>query len=109
MLGFVAALGAELTTGQSFMTQFSGNFLTVTVHLALFAGASLIPALVLKRPLSELVKEATGREGGGFGGTGLPEELLKFTPEAELLNGRAAMVGVASLIVFETLSGHALL
>jgi hypothetical protein len=31
-----------------------------------------------------------------------------FSPEVEQLNGRAAMVGCASLIVIETLSGHAL-
>jgi hypothetical protein len=31
-----------------------------------------------------------------------------FSPEVEQLNGRAAMIGCASMIVLETLLGHAL-
>lgn len=108
MLGFVAGTAAELTTGQSFLSQFGSNFLVVSAHLALFAGASLLPAIISGKPLPELVKDATGREAAGFGGSGFPEELAKFTPDVELLNGRAAMVGVASLIVIETLTGSTL-
>eukprot|EP00239_Pterosperma_sp_CCMP1384_P000071 CAMPEP_0197847122 /NCGR_PEP_ID=MMETSP1438-20131217/5216_1 /TAXON_ID=1461541 /ORGANISM="Pterosperma sp., Strain CCMP1384" /LENGTH=219 /DNA_ID=CAMNT_0043458953 /DNA_START=54 /DNA_END=713 /DNA_ORIENTATION=- len=108
MLGFVAGAAAEVTTGQPFMTQFGNHFFGVSFHLALFAAASLAPAIISNKSLPDLVKEATGQEAAGFGGSGFPEELKKFTPEVELMNGRAAMVGVASMIVLETLTGKAL-
>jgi len=108
MLGFVAAAGAELTTGQTFMTQFGNNFLPVMFHLALFAGASIAPAIATGKSLPELVKEATGQEAAGFGGNGFPEQLQKLTPEVELMNGRAAMVGIAGMIVVEGIKGSAI-
>lgn len=113
MLGFVAAVGAEITTGQTFMTQLGHNFLPVVFHLGLFAGASVAPAILTGKPLAELVAEASGVEAAGFKefqGTAFSsfEQLKKFTPEVELYNGRAAMVGIAALIFCETLTGSAL-
>ena len=43
-------------------------------------------------------------KGGPWG----PEARKIFSPEVEQLNGRAAMVGVTSLIAVETFMGHAL-
>jgi len=108
MLGFLAGVSAEITTGQSFMTQFGNHFFGVSFHLALFAAASMIPAIVSEKSLPDLVKSATGREAAGFGGSGFPEKLAMLTPEVELLNGRAAMVGVAALILVEGVKGSAL-
>lgn len=42
------------------------------------------------------------------GGPWTPEAQNVFSPEVEQLNGRAAMVGCASLILVETFLGHAL-
>jgi hypothetical protein len=42
------------------------------------------------------------------GGPWSAEMRKKFSPEVEQLNGRAAMVGVASLILVETFKGRAL-
>ena len=50
----------------------------------IFAAASLVPLL------------NKGKEGASLG---------PFTPSAEMLNGRAAMLGFASLLVGEALRG----
>ena len=42
------------------------------------------------------------------GGPWTPEARKIFTPEVEQLNGRAAMVGVAALILVEAVKGSAL-
>lgn len=81
MLAFVAAVGAELSTGESVLQQFKDSpFLIITVA-ALFAWASLVPVLLGKKSDSTSV--------------GI------FRPSAELLNGRAAMLGFASLLAVE--------
>ena len=85
MLGFVAALGAELASGKSVVAQMSMDQPQILFHFALFAAASLIP----------IMKGAKEEEFG------------PFSPKAELLNGRAAMIGFALLLVLEGSSGSA--
>jgi hypothetical protein len=86
MLAFVAAVGAELSTQESVGTQFAAAPLAILGAGALFAAASIIPML-----------KGAKREAVG-----------PFSPAAELVNGRAAMLGFASLLAVEALRGGAL-
>lgn len=81
MLAFVAAVGAELATGEPVLQQFKDQPVLVVVAAALFAWASLVPVLLGKKSDSTT--------------------LGPFRPSAELLNGRAAMLGFASLLAVE--------
>jgi len=109
MLGFVAGLGSEFSTGQSFMSQLGSNLPVALLAIALVTGASVVPAVKKETKLEDLVKKATGREAAGFGGKDFPEALAMLTPEVELMNGRVAMMGVAGLILIEAVKGSALL
>lgn len=87
MLGFVAALGAELSSNETVVKQFSQIPGPMIFVVALFTTASLIP----------LVKNGADRPTFG-----------PFTPQAEMLNGRAAMIGFAALLIAEGVRGSAL-
>ena len=76
MLAFVAAVGAELATGEPVLQQFKDQPVLVVVAAALFAWASLVPVLLGKKSDSTT--------------------LGPFRPSAELLNGRAAPPGFIS-------------
>ena len=86
MLGFVAAAGAELATNEPLLQQISEAKGPIAGAFLLFIAASLIPL-------------AKGAKLEAFG---------PFTPAAEMLNGRAAMLGFLLLIGFEAGSGGAL-
>jgi hypothetical protein len=86
MLAFVAALGAELSTGESVLTQLADEPTGILLAAITFITASLIPMLASAKR----------------------EKFAIFSPEAEMLNGRAAMLGFASLIVVEAVRGAAL-
>jgi hypothetical protein len=87
MLGVFAAIGAELATGQDFITQFQGATPIVLATWVLIAGASLVPVLKGADPTA------------AFG---------PLTHTAEMANGRAAMLGLAALIIIELTKGSAL-
>lgn len=87
MLGFTAAVGAELASGTPLLQQFSSATGPVLATFAIFSLASLIPIL---------------------NGANLKEALGPFRPEAELLNGRLAMIGLVALGVVEVVKGSAL-
>ena len=87
MLGVFAAIGAELSTGESIFTQFENATPVVVATMALFSLASLVP--ILK-------------------GSSQEEAFGPFTPKAERLNGQAAMLGLAALILIELVKGSAL-
>lgn len=79
MIAFVAALGAELSSGESVLKQFSEAPAGILATFVLFSAASLIPIFKNQK------REAFG----------------PFTPNAEIQNGRAAMLGFASLLLVE--------
>ncbi|EIE26971.1 hypothetical protein COCSUDRAFT_59463 [Coccomyxa subellipsoidea C-169] len=87
MLGFVAAVAAELVSGKGVLSQWAQEPTLITVTFVLFAAGSLAP----------LFKNAD--KGQSLG---------PFTPSAEIINGRAAMIGFAALIGIEALKGSAL-
>lgn len=86
MLAFISALGAELSSGETVLKQWSDEPTGVFLSFVLFSVASLIPML-----------NSTKREAFG-----------PFSPEAETLNGRMAMLGFASLLAIEIVKGSAL-
>ncbi|CAL8468965.1 g8506 [Coccomyxa elongata] len=87
MLGFVAAVAAELVSGKGVLSQWAQEPTLITVTFVLFAAGSLAPL---------------------FNNADKGQSLGPFTPAAELINGRAAMIGFAALIGIEALKGSAL-
>merc|ERR1719380_368921 len=85
MLGFIAALGAEASSGESIFQQIGDAEPSILFAFIMFAAASLIP-------IFKGVKK---------------EKFAFFSPEAEMLSGRAAMIGFALLIAIEAKSGAA--
>ncbi len=85
-LGFVSALAVELTTGQPVTQQLAQDGDLVFCIVVAISCASLIPLLL-------------GRKIEAWG---------PFTPKAEMVNGRAAMIGMAALLVAEAVRGQAL-
>ena len=87
MVGFVAAAAGELATGQTVTQQAAQSPFVVTLTLALVISGSLFSYCAnIEAP-----------------------EIPVFKKEKELLNGRAAMIGMACLLGFEAINGHALL
>lgn len=69
MLGFVAALAAEVSSGEPVLRQWAEEPTGIAAAFLLFMAASLVPAF-------------SGKNDASLG---------PFTPQAEMLNGRAAM------------------
>jgi hypothetical protein len=86
MLAFISALGAEISSGESVFAQFKDAPVGIIGTFLLFTAASLIPIFKNSKP------EAFG----------------PLTPHAEMTNGRAAMLGFASLLLVEVFRGSAL-
>lgn len=78
-LGFASALFVELTTDKPVTSQLAEDGALVFCIVVAISCASLIPLLL-------------GRKIEGWG---------PFTPNAEMVNGRAAMIGFASLLIAE--------
>merc|ERR1712241_1386153 len=85
MLGFISAHGAEAASGESIFQQVGDAEPSILFAFIMFAAASLIP-------IFKGVKK---------------EKFAFFSPEAEMLNGRAAMIGFALLLAIEAQSGSA--
>lgn len=107
MIGFTAALMAELTSGQSVFSQM-WNVRDVGVKTLLLPklGFFLIPATVVVVMLSSFAPQFRGAKENGLNVPSSP--LGPFTPSAETINGRAAMIGLVALVSIEAISGSAL-
>eukprot|EP00955_Chlamydomonas_euryale_P112013 366104-Chlamydomonas_euryale.AAC.13 len=88
MLGFVAAVSAELSSGEPVLTQWAQEPFLIFATFALIIAGSLVPFLQGNKN-----KEAFG----------------PLSPSAELLNGRAAMIGFAAMLVLEAVNGRPLI
>ena len=86
MIGFVSALGVELANGQDLLTQISNGGLT------LFVGTSVVLTLASLVPLFKGVRAESKSNG-------------LMTSDAELWNGRLAMLGLVSLALTEFVQG----
>jgi len=89
MLGFVAALPAELRTGTPVWEQITKAPGPIAATFLLFIVASLIPIL-------KGVPRKGGKEWGG---------IPWFTPDREIINGRVAMLGFVGLIAADYFMG----
>ena len=87
MLAFVAAAPAEIASGQSVTQQFFDAPAAVLLTVAMVVAGSLI----------------------SYQANTPPNPVGPFTKEKEILNGRAAMVGMAALIGIEAVKHTALL
>eukprot|EP00239_Pterosperma_sp_CCMP1384_P005092 CAMPEP_0197847342 /NCGR_PEP_ID=MMETSP1438-20131217/5748_1 /TAXON_ID=1461541 /ORGANISM="Pterosperma sp., Strain CCMP1384" /LENGTH=183 /DNA_ID=CAMNT_0043459231 /DNA_START=87 /DNA_END=638 /DNA_ORIENTATION=+ len=94
-LGFVAGLGAEITTGESFTTQFQSHPVAFGFACGLITLASFMPNMQ-----------------GATEYTSNPDSVITsgpFTADAEKLNGRAAMLGMVAMLATEYIKGGALI
>ncbi|XP_071730575.1 early light-induced protein 1, chloroplastic-like [Rutidosis leptorrhynchoides] len=89
MIGFVSALAVELSSGQDVLTQISNGGLTV------FVGTSVVLTLASLVPLFKGVSVQSKSSG-------------LMTSDAEMWNGRAAMLGLLALAFTEFVTGSAL-
>nr|XP_043629606.1 early light-induced protein 1, chloroplastic-like [Erigeron canadensis] len=89
MIGFVSAMAVELSNGQDLFTQISDGGLTV------FVGTSVVLTLASLVPLFQGVRAEAKSNG-------------VMTSDAELLNGRVAMLGLIALAFTEFVTGSAL-
>ena len=111
MLGFLTCVVQEIATGHPFTQQLGDNFGIFAAQVQLWAFASLAPAFSSNEGYTAdpFTMEGSRTWQEVFkGGPWVPEARKIFTAEVEQLNGRAAMVGIASLIAVETFMGHAL-
>ena len=83
----VAAAGAEISTGETISQQFADSPFGVLLTFSLIIAGSLFSYT------ANVEAPAAG----------------PFTKEKELLNGRAAMVGMGIMLAYETVKGSALL
>ena len=112
MIGWMLALSAELNRSQSLWGQL---FNTRTFTLAdgvsrtstyPAAGFFLVPLVVLVALGASLAPTLKKSSPNGLNET--PEAFGPFKPEAELTNGRGAMVGLSSLLLVENFTNGAL-
>lgn len=94
MIGFLAGVGAELAAGESFPYQFKAHFVAFAAHAAIFSLASFMPTL-------------QGSATYESDPTTIPKSQIvgPFTEQAEMFNGRGAMIGMASILIIETIRG----
>eukprot|EP00898_Chlorokybus_atmophyticus_P006302 jgi/Chlat1/6673/Chrsp49S06161 len=84
MLGFVTAIATEAATGKTVWTQLADNPFPFVIMAAITAAASFIP-----------MTQAMSKESQAYG---------PFQVSTEMINGRAAMLGFAALLVTEAIS-----
>lgn len=89
MIGFVAAMGVEIAKGQDVFSQISEG------GLAWFLGTSVVLSLASLIPLFKGVSAESESDG-------------LMTSDAELWNGRFAMLGLVALAFTEYVKGGAL-
>jgi len=95
-LAFVAAVSAELASGESVPAQFAEHPLSILIAGGLVTLASFMPDM-------QGTGDYTSDPKSLGTGTG------PFTTDAETLNGRAAMLGLVGLLAVESITGGALL
>ena len=89
MIGFVSAMAVELSSGQDVFSQVSNG------GVAAFVATSVVLSLASLVPLFKGVRAESKSSG-------------LMTSDAELWNGRLAMLGLVALAVTEYVKGSAL-
>ena len=91
-IAFVAGLGAEISTGESFTTQFVQHSGAIAFASALITLASFMPNMQNAEDYNAN-PASLGKSNG------------PWTTSAEMTNGRGAMVGLVSMLLVEKLVG----
>jgi hypothetical protein len=102
-VGFVAAIGSELTTGQSLATQFQSNFGLFAGSVVVVTLASFAPGLQMKMDEALKVKPKEGYKYSSDPQSIDPKKdpFGIFSYNSEMTNNRAAMVGIAAMLATE--------
>ena len=95
-IAFVAGLGAELSTGESFTTQFASHTGAIVFASGLITLASFMPNMQNADDYNAN-PASLGKSNG------------PWTTSAEMTNGRGAMVGLVALLIAEKFTGGAAL
>ena len=110
MLGWMAALYAEISNDQSLTRQVI-NTRTFTLADGVVktaagpaAGVFLVPLVVLVVLAASLAPQLRNAKENGL--EEVPEDFFVFKADSEMANGRAAMVGLASLFIVERVFTH---
>lgn len=107
MVGFTAALLVELSNQESLFNQM-WNVRDVGIRTLLLPklGFFLIPVTVIGVLAASFAPSLRGKKENGLN---VPAEPYgPFTPSAETINGRAAMIGLVALLAVESSTGSAL-
>jgi len=107
MVGFTAALLVELSKQESLFNQM-WNVRDVGIRTLLLPklGFFLIPVTVIGVLAASFAPSLRGKKENGLN---VPAEPYgPFTPSAETINGRAAMIGLVALLAVESSTGSAL-
>uniref|UniRef100_A0A7S3VKI7 Uncharacterized protein n=1 Tax=Dunaliella tertiolecta TaxID=3047 RepID=A0A7S3VKI7_DUNTE len=98
MLGFMCAIKAETATGESVFAQLlTGGFWQAAAVILAVTIASFAPAIARGVPMDECFNKDPKKE----------KSVGPFNANAEIRNGRAAMVGIALILLLEGGSGTA--
>merc|ERR1712086_122264 len=92
-VGFVAGLGAEIASGESFATQFHDHPVAFGFACALISAATFMPNMQGARDYD--ANPASKEDNNG----------TLFNKEAEKTNGRAAMLGIVAILATEYIKG----
>jgi len=93
-IGFIAGVGAEIGSGESFAYQFQNHPIAFGFACALITAASFMPSMQKAKDYTSNPKT-------------VPNQGL-FSVDAEKLNGRAAMLGIVAILGTEYFKGGAL-
>ena len=91
MIAFVAAMGAEMQSHETFFVQFHDHVFSLVFASLLITVASFMPSM---QNADNYTSKPSSKPYG------------IFTPEAELTNGRAAIVGLLTVTIVEKIMGH---
>merc|ERR1712222_35683 len=95
-VAFMAGLGAEISTGESFPQQFHDHPFALAFAAGLITMASFMPSIQGSTDYTSNPNSVPGQDEA------------TFNPDAEKLNGRVAMLGLMGILAVESLKGGAL-
>merc|ERR1711923_15282 len=95
-VGFVAGVGAEIGSGESFATQFHDHPVAFLLASSLITLATFMPTLQSSTEYNSNPASMQSAKSG------------LFNVDAEKLNGRAAMLGIVAILATEAIKGSAL-
>ena len=109
MVGFMAALVGELATNNTVINQLWQSYTPeggIREYIQPEAGLMLLPLTVVTVLFASFAPRINGQKPDGL--VKPAQAFGPFTPEAEKLNGRAAMIGFIAMLAVEAGKGSPL-